>query len=58
MQVADTNGRHEPGTGDIDWKRIIAVLRKNDYSGQVGLEYFPTAPDGVSLAKSRLALGI
>lgn len=58
VQVADTNGRHEPGTGDIDWARIMTVLREQGYQGQIGLEYFPTAGDGRSLEMARRALGL
>ncbi|MYM34519.1 TIM barrel protein [Duganella sp. FT50W] len=58
VQVADTNGRHEPGTGDIPWRRIMTVLREQGYSGQIGLEYFPTVGDGASLTQSRHALGL
>lgn len=56
VQVADTNGRHEPGTGDIDWQSIISVLREQGYRGQIGLEYVPTLPDAESLAQARRAL--
>jgi len=58
VQVADTNGRHEPGTGDIGWGDIMAALRLKGYQGAIGLEYFPTAADGASLERSRHALGI
>jgi hydroxypyruvate isomerase len=58
VQVADTNGRHEPGTGDIGWGGIMAALRQKGYQGAIGLEYFPTAADGASLERSRHALGI
>ncbi|RZT10262.1 hydroxypyruvate isomerase [Duganella sp. CF402] len=58
VQVADTNGRHEPGTGDIGWGDIMAALRQKGYQGVIGLEYFPTAADGASLERSRHALGI
>lgn len=56
VQVADTHGRHEPGTGDIQWQRIMAVLREQGYQGQIGLEYFPSVSDQESLALSRNAL--
>ncbi|MYM22695.1 TIM barrel protein [Duganella sp. FT135W] len=58
VQVADTNGRHEPGTGDIDWTSIMKALRQKGYEGAIGLEYFPTVPDSASLAMSRDALGL
>lgn len=49
VQVADTNGRHEPGTGGIDWSRMMKALRQNGYQGAIGLEYFPTLPEAESL---------
>jgi hydroxypyruvate isomerase len=58
VQVADTDGRHEPGTGSLDWRRITAVLRAQGYAGAIGLEYFPTVDGPASLAMSRHALGI
>jgi hydroxypyruvate isomerase len=56
VQVADTNGRHEPGTGDIDWRPIMSALRQHGYQGHIGLEYFPSMPDRASLEASRRAL--
>lgn len=58
VQVADTNGRHEPGTGTIDWPAVMAVLGKEGYEGELGLEYFPSVPDGESLALTRRGLGL
>jgi hydroxypyruvate isomerase len=43
VQVADTDGRHEPGTGGIDWLRTIRGLRDTGYDGHLGLEYLPAA---------------
>src|SRR5262249_40862550 len=42
VHVADTQGRHEPGTGDIDWPATVSWLRRARYSGYLGLEYQPT----------------
>jgi hydroxypyruvate isomerase len=58
VQVADTNGRHEPGTGTLDWTAVMDVLRDKGYAGDIGLEYFPTVDDAASLALSRRALGL
>jgi hydroxypyruvate isomerase len=42
VQVADFPGRHEPGTGAIDWGNFISTLETFRYSGLVGLEYYPS----------------
>ena len=49
MQVADNPGRHEPGTGEINYDFIFAQLEKHNYSGWVGCEYVPagTVADGL-----------
>lgn len=43
VQVADIPGRHEPGTGSLDWDGIAAALRDVGYDGAIGLEYRPTS---------------
>lgn len=58
VQVADTPGRHEPGTGTIDWPAVMRVLRELGYAGDLGLEYFPSADTAASLARTRAALGL
>ena len=53
IQLADYPGRHEPGTGKIDFKKIFETLRNVQYAGSIGLEYVPTRPvfEAVPLAK-------
>lgn len=41
VQVADAPGRHEPGTGAIDFAAAFADLDAVGYTGYVGLEYHP-----------------
>lgn len=41
VQLADTLGRGEPGTGGIDWPATLATLRGSGYDGPIGLEYYP-----------------
>ena len=41
IQIADVPGRHEPGSGGIDWPREISWLLHNGYEGRIGLEYVP-----------------
>jgi hydroxypyruvate isomerase len=42
VQVADHPGRHEPGTGTVDWPAELGWLASNGYTGRIGLEYVPT----------------
>jgi hydroxypyruvate isomerase len=49
VHVADTNGRHEPGTGSIGWDRTISVLLDAGYRGFVGMEYSPTVDSADSM---------
>jgi hydroxypyruvate isomerase len=58
VQVADTNGRHEPGTGTLAWPHVMGILREKGYSGEIGLEYLPTLPTLESIALARRNLGL
>jgi hydroxypyruvate isomerase len=42
VQIADSPGRGEPGTGEIRYPYVLARLEELDYEGYVGLEYNPT----------------
>ena len=41
IQVADCPGRHEPGTGEIDYPALFDQLDRLGYEGWVGCEYKP-----------------
>lgn len=58
VQVADTNGRHEPGSGTIDWAQVMAALRDSGYQGDIGLEYRPSGDSAASVAATRRVLGL
>jgi hydroxypyruvate isomerase len=58
VQVADFEGRHEPGTGALDWSGLVPLLLRRGYGGAVGLEYLPTRPIAESLALARHTLGL
>jgi hydroxypyruvate isomerase len=49
VQIADHPGRHQPGTGEIDFPAFFGVLDDAGYSGAVGLEYIPTPDTAGSL---------
>ncbi|MFM6831509.1 MAG: TIM barrel protein [Novosphingobium sp.] len=57
LQVADMPDRNEPGTGSLDWAKVVQTLQDLGYSGAIGLEYFPTLPMDQSLALSEQKLG-
>ena len=46
FHVADNPGRHEPGTGEINYKNVLSKIASLPYDGFVGLEYRATKPDG------------
>lgn len=58
VQVADTNGRHEPGTGTIDWATWLADLKAAGYRGDIGLEYRPSNGTLPSLQRTREVFGL
>lgn len=56
MQLADNPGRHEPGTGEINYLFLFEFIDKIGYAGWVGCEYFPatTTEAGLSWADAYL----
>ncbi len=50
IQIADSPGRHQPGTGTINFAPIFAALDTAGYDGWVSLEYRPEADTVASLA--------
>ncbi len=41
VQLADNPGRHEPGTGEINYPFLFAALDAAGYAGWIGCEYVP-----------------
>jgi len=56
MQLADTPGRHEPGTGEINYDFLLPHLDKIGYTGWIGCEYKPatTTEGGLGWTKRYL----
>ena len=50
IQLADNPGRNEPGTGEINYAYIFAMLDRIGYAGWIGCEYKPAATTEAGLA--------
>jgi hydroxypyruvate isomerase len=49
MQIADVPGRHEPGTGEINYENLFKSIDEMGYKGWIGCEYNPTGATRDSL---------
>jgi hydroxypyruvate isomerase len=56
MQVADAPGRHEPGTGEIDFPPLFDLIDRLGYKGWIGAEYSPAGKteDGLAWVRKYL----
>ncbi|MDI1302479.1 MAG: TIM barrel protein [bacterium] len=50
IQFADNPGRHEPGSGHIEYEQIFSFLQTSAYAGWCGAEYRPATSTENSLA--------
>ena len=50
IHTADNPGRHEFGTGEINYRAVFKAIDATGYTGYTGLEYSPTVASGRSLA--------
>ncbi|MEN6400379.1 MAG: TIM barrel protein [Armatimonadia bacterium] len=51
FHVADVPGRHEPGTGEINYRNVFAKIAELGYDGYVGLEFTTTTTAAEAMAK-------
>ncbi|OQK15901.1 hydroxypyruvate isomerase [Methyloprofundus sedimenti] len=49
IQFADCPGRHQPGTGNMDYQQIFSIIQASPYKGWVGAEYKPLSNTLASL---------
>jgi hydroxypyruvate isomerase len=49
IQIADVPGRHEPGTGEINYPFLFRLLDELGYDGWVGCEYIPCGDTAAGL---------
>ena len=50
IHIADSPGRHEPGTGEVDFPGFFEAVTRLKYPGTIGLEYIPRGATGESLS--------
>jgi len=53
VHIADVPGRHEPGTGEINYANIFRKLVSLGYKGRAAMEFLPTADPVASLRAAR-----
>ena len=54
IHVADVPGRHEPGTGEIDYGTIYRKLAEMHYDRWIAMEFYPTREPVQALRDARL----
>jgi hydroxypyruvate isomerase len=53
IHVADVPGRHEPGTGEVDYINIYRRLWELHYGGVIAMEFYPTGDVVETLRRAR-----
>ena len=58
VHIGDVPGRHEPGTGEINYRNVLQWIHNSGYKGIMGLEYHVTGDTRSSLERVRDVLGL
>jgi hydroxypyruvate isomerase len=53
VHIADVPGRHEPGTGEINYQNIFRKLAELNYTGMVAMEFRPSGDPVTRLRAAR-----
>ena len=53
IHIADVPGRHEPGTGEINYRNVYKKLAELRYRGVIAMEFYPTGDVVETLRKAR-----
>jgi hydroxypyruvate isomerase len=53
VHIADVPGRHEPGTGEINYPNVLAALADAGYDGYVGCEFRPEGDHAAAVENCR-----
>jgi hydroxypyruvate isomerase len=52
VHVADVPGRHQPGTGEINYANVFKALKEAGYEKYIGLEFAPTVASEQAAAEA------
>ena len=55
IHVADVPGRHEPGTGELNFRNVAKAITDSGYEGIIGYEFEPTGSTADALIEARIA---
>ena len=53
IHIADVPGRHEPGSGEINYMNIYRKLAQLNYKGTIAMEFYPTSDVVDTLRRAR-----
>lgn len=53
IHIADVPGRHEPGTGELNYDNVLGALTDAGYDGYVGCEFVPQGDDTAAVERCR-----
>lgn len=53
IHIADVPGRHEPGTGEVNYNNVYRKLVELKYKGGIAMEFYPTGDVVETLRKAR-----
>lgn len=53
IHIADVPGRHEPGTGEVNYGNIYRKLAQLNYKGVIAMEFYPTGDVIETLRRAR-----
>ena len=56
FHVADVPGRHQPGTGEINYLNVFRAIATKGYTGFIGLEMWPTVDHTQAIRESTALL--
>jgi hydroxypyruvate isomerase len=55
VHIADVPGRHEPGTGEVDYTNVFRKLAELRYNKFIAMEFYPTQDPVATLTAARLS---